>query len=101
MSVFKVAEVLALVGEVAACEREDILEVTANSEQRRRFERQRDGKGNKSASAADDLRRTVDERGDGIVAALENFAIVHQKGIGDVRRGGCGLRRCQWRWALR
>ncbi len=59
--VFEIAEMLALVGEAAAGEGEDVFEMAADGEQRRSFERKRDAEGNEAAGAADDLRRTVDE----------------------------------------
>ena len=99
--VFQIAHVLALIGESAAGEGEDIFQVAADGEQRRGVEGQRHTERHIAAGAAQELRRTIDDGGDGIVAALQDFAIVHQKGVGDLAEARRGLRRCRWRWALR
>ena len=77
---------LALKGEAAAGESEDIFEMAADGKQRRGVERQRDGERNKAAGAANELRRAVDERHDRVVAALKDFAVVHEEGVGDASR---------------
>ena len=82
--VFEIAQVLALVSKSAASESEDIFQVPAHGEQRRRIEGQRHGKRHKPARAADQLRRAIDHGHHRIVAALQNLAVVHQEGIGNV-----------------
>ena len=89
--VFKIAEMLALVDESAASKGEDILEMASDGQERRSFERQRDAERNEAAGATDDLRRAVDDGSDGVVAALEDFAVVHEKGVGDVGEAGAGF----------
>ncbi len=89
--VFKIAEVLALIGEAAAGEGEDIFEMAADGEERRGVERKRDGKRNKAAGAADELRSAVDDGGDGVVATLKDFAIVEEEGVGDGGKASAGF----------
>ena len=91
--VLQIAQMLALVGKAAAGEGEDILQMAADGEQRRRRRKfgQRHAERNKAAGAADQLRRAIDDGGDRIVAALQNFAVVHQEGVGDVAEPGEGL----------
>jgi hypothetical protein len=89
--VFEVAQMLALIDETAAGEGEDIFEMTADGEQRWRVKRQRNAERNESAGAANELRRSVDDGGDGVVAALEDFAVVHQEGVGDGAEAGAGF----------
>ena len=59
--IFKIAQMLALVGEAAAGEGEDIFQMAADGEQRRRIERQRHGERHEAAGAADELRRAIDQ----------------------------------------
>ena len=82
--IFEIAQVLALVGKAAAREGKDILQMAADGQQRRRIERQRHGERHKAARAANQLRRAIDQRHHGVVAALQNFAVVHQECVGDV-----------------
>src|SRR5579863_3829599 len=77
--IIEVAEVLALIGEPAASEREDVLEMSSDGEQRRHVEWQLHGKRNEAPGPANDLRRAINYGGYGIVAALQDFAIVHQE----------------------
>ncbi len=83
-NVLEIAQVLALVGKTAAREGKDVLQMPAHGQQRRRIKRQRHRKRHKSARAANQLRRAVDQRHHRVVAALQDFAVVHQKCIGDV-----------------
>ena len=82
--ILEVAKMLALVGEPAARESKDIFEMPADGEQRRRIKRQRHSQRNKASGAANQLRRAVDQRHHRVVAALQNFAVVHQKCIGNL-----------------
>ena len=89
--VFKIAEVLALIDEVAASESEDIFEMAADGEERRSFDWQRNAEGNEAAGAADELRSAIDDGGDRVVAALKDFAVVEEKSVGDVGKAGAGF----------
>ena len=90
--VFKIAEMLALVDEAAAGESEDIFQVAADGEQRRSVEAASgNGERDEAAGAANELRRAVDDGSDRIVAALEDFAVVHQEGVGDLAEAGAGF----------
>ena len=82
--VFEVAQMLALVNKTAARQSKDVLQMPAHGQQRRRIKWQPHGERHKSAGAADQLRRTIDQRHYGVVAALQNLAVVHQKCVGDV-----------------
>ena len=46
---------------------------------------------NKPAGAANELRSTVDDGGDRIVAALKNLAVVHQEGVCDCAQADAGF----------
>src|SRR5579859_718951 len=89
--IFEIAQVLALVGELAAREGKHIFEVAANRKQRRRIERQWDCEWNVSAGAADELGRSVHYGGNRVIAALKDFAVVHQESVGDVAQAGSGF----------
>ena len=89
--VFEIAEVLALIDEAAAGEGEDIFEMAADGEQRRSVQRQRDAERNEAARAANELRSAIDDGGDGVVAALKDFAVVHEEGVGDGAEAGAGF----------
>jgi hypothetical protein len=89
--VFEVPEMLALIDETAAGEGEDIFEMTADGEERWSVKRQRYAERDESAGAANELRRSVDDGGDGVVAALEDFAVVQEEGVGDGAEAGAGF----------
>ena len=89
--VFKIADVLALIGEPAAGQREHVLQMASNGEQRRGFERQRHSEWNKTPGATDDLRLAIDKRNDGIVAALQDLAVVHEECVSDSNEAGAGF----------
>ena len=82
--IFEIAQVLALVGKAAAREGKDILQMPADGQQRRGIEGQRQRERDKAAGAANQLRRAIHQRHHGIVAALQNLAVVHQECVGDL-----------------
>ena len=90
-ALLEVAEVLALVGVGASGEGEDGLHLAADGEQRRRVEGQGDGKRDVAAGAADELGLAGDDGGDGVVSALEDFAIVEEEAVGDAVEAGAGF----------
>jgi hypothetical protein len=76
--------VLALVGESATGQGEDTLEVTADGEQGWCVKREIAAERHEAAGTANELRGAIDDGHNGIVAALQNFAVVHQKCVGNV-----------------
>ena len=89
--VFKVAEMLALIDKTTAGQRKNILQMSADSEQRRGIEWQRHAERNESPCAANQLRSAVDNCRDRIVAALQDFAVVHQEGVGNAAEPRAGF----------
>jgi hypothetical protein len=89
--VFEIAEVLALICEAATREGEDILEMATDGEERRGVKRKRDGERDEAAGAADELRSAVDDGGHGVIAALKDFAVVCEEGVGDGGEAGAGF----------
>ena len=89
--ILQIAEVLALIYESAASQCEDILEVPAHREQGWSIDGQRNRKRDVPAGATDKLRRSINYGSNGVIAALQDFAIVHQKCIGDVAQASTSL----------
>ncbi len=89
--VLEIAEVLALIGELSAGQREHVLKVTADSQQRRSIQREGNAERHESTGSADELRRAIDDRCNGIVATLKNLAVVHQEGVSDVAEARAGF----------
>ena len=87
--VLQVSQMLALVNPPPPRQREDILQVPAHGQERRRvkFERGRqlhiqwEAQRHKSARTPNQLRSPIHHRGHRVVTPLQNLAIVHQKSI--------------------
>src|SRR6185312_4038346 len=73
IDIFKIAEVLALIGKTATRNSEDILQMAADGEQRRNVKRKRNSERHESAGTADELRSAIDHSHHGIIATLKNF----------------------------
>ena len=82
--IHKFAKVLALVNKSPSGQREDVLQVTTYGQQLWCIQRKRNAKRNKSACAANELRSAINDCRNGIVASLQDLAVMHQKGVGDV-----------------
>ena len=81
--VFEVAQMLALVDKPSPRQRKDVFHVPADGQQGRRVKGQRDPQRHKSPRPPEQLRRSIHHRRHRIVAALQDFAVVHQEGVGN------------------
>ena len=81
--VLQIAQVLALVGKPPTRQGKYILQVASDGQQWRDIKWQRHTHRHKSARSAHQLWRTIHHGSYRIVAALQNLAVVHQKGIGN------------------
>jgi len=86
--VLQISEMLALVGKSATSEGEDVFQMAPYSEHGRSIQRQWDGQRDVSSGATNELRRFVDDSGHGVIAALQNLAIVHQECVRDIAETG-------------